>query len=48
MPAGWDDGGKYARAAEAAGLDVGNLLETGADARQLLEFVSNYRKRESE
>lgn len=48
LPAGWDEGGEYARVAEAAGLDVGSLLETGADARQLLKFVSNYRKRESE
>lgn len=41
---GWDDGGAYARAAEAAGVDVGGMLEAGVDAQQLLEFVSNYRK----
>ena len=43
-----DWGGKYARAAEAAGVDVGDMLEAGADARQLLEFVSTYRKEEGE
>eukprot|EP00903_Cladosiphon_okamuranus_P015272 g14113.t1 len=43
---GWDDGGEYARAAEAAGLDVGGMLEAGADAKQLLEFVSNFRRQE--
>lgn len=45
---GWDDGGEYARAAEAAGVDVGGMLEAGVDARQLLEFVSNYRQTEGE
>ncbi|CAM9172181.1 unnamed protein product, partial [Ascophyllum nodosum] len=43
-----DWGGKYARAAEAAGVDVGDMLEAGADARQLLEFVSTYRKEEGD
>ncbi|CAM9126962.1 unnamed protein product [Ectocarpus fasciculatus] len=48
MPAdlAWDDGGEYARAAEAAGVDVGGMLEAGVDAKHLLEFVSNYRKEE--
>lgn len=45
---GWDDGGEYARAAEAAGVDVGGMLEAGVDAKQLLEFVSNYRRQEGE
>lgn len=45
---GWDDGGEYARAAEAAGVDVGGMLEAGVDARQLLDFVSNYRPTEGE
>lgn len=44
----WSDGGEYARAAEAAGVDVGSMLEAGVDAKQLLEFVSNYRKEEGE
>lgn len=44
----WDDGGEYARAAEAAGVDVGGMLEAGVDAKQLLEFVSNFRRREGE
>lgn len=44
----WDDGGEYARAAEAAGVDVGGMLEAGVDAKHLLEFVSNYRKEEGE
>lgn len=44
----WDDGGKYARAAEAAGVDVGGMLEAGVDAKQLLDFVSNYRRTEGE
>lgn len=42
----WSDGGEYARAAEAAGVDVCGMLEAGVDAQQLLEFVSNYRKEE--
>lgn len=45
---GWSDGGEYARAAEAAGVDVIGMLEAGVDAQQLLEFVSNYRKEEGE
>lgn len=45
---GWDDGGEYARAAEAAGVDVGGMLEAGVDAKQLLEFVSNFRRHEGE
>lgn len=45
---GWDDGGDYARAAEVAGVDVGGMLEAGVDAKQLLDFVSNYRKTEGE
>ncbi|CAM9136348.1 unnamed protein product [Ectocarpus sp. 13 AM-2016] len=50
MPAdvAWDDGGEYARAAEAAGVDVGGMLEAGVDAKHLLEFVSNYRKEEGD
>lgn len=44
----WSDGGEYARAAEAAGVDVIGMLEAGVDAQQLLEFVSNYRKEEGE
>lgn len=43
---GWSDGGEIAQAAEAAGVDVGGMLEAGVDAQQLLEFVSNYRKEE--
>ena len=42
----WDDGGEYARAAEAAGVDVGGMLEAGVDAKRLLDFVSNFRRRE--
>lgn len=42
----WGDGGKYPCAAEAAGVDVGSMLEAGVDAKQLWEFVSNYRKEE--
>ncbi|CAM9489734.1 unnamed protein product [Laminaria digitata] len=45
---GWSDGGEYARAAEAAGVDVIGMLEAGVDAQQLLEFVSNYRKEEGD
>lgn len=44
----WNDGGEYARAAEAAGVDVGGMLEAGVDAKQLLEFVSNFRTHEGE
>lgn len=44
----WDDGGEYARAAEAAGVDVGGMLEAGVDAKQLLDFVSNFRRQEGE
>lgn len=44
----WDDGGEYARAAEAAGVDVGGMLEAGVDAKRLLDFVSNFRRREGE
>lgn len=44
----WSDGGEYAKAAEAAGVDVCGMLEAGVDAQQLLEFVSNYRKEEGE
>lgn len=44
----WDDGGEYARAAEAAGVDVGGMLEAGVDAKQLLEFVSNFRRQEGD
>lgn len=43
---GWDDGGECARAAEAAGVDVGGMLEAGVDAKHLLEFVSNFRRQE--
>jgi len=44
----WDDGGEYARAAEDAGVDVGGMLEAGVDAKRLLDFVSNFRRREGE
>lgn len=46
MGISWDDGGEYARAAEAAGVDVGGMLEAGVDAKQLLEFVAAFRKEE--
>ncbi|CAM9264054.1 unnamed protein product [Scytosiphon promiscuus] len=41
-----DDGGKDARAAEAAGVDVGGMLEAGVDAEHLLEFVAAFRNEE--
>lgn len=44
----WDDGGEYARAAEAAGVDVGGMLEAGVDTKQLLDFISNFRRDEGE
>lgn len=44
----WDDGGEYARAAEAAGVDIGGMLDAGVDAKKLLDFVSNYRRAEGE
>lgn len=47
-PPTWDDGGEYARAAEAVGLDVGGMLEAGVGARKLLEFVASYRRSEGE
>lgn len=46
MGISWDDGGEYASAAEAAGVDVGGMLEAGMDAKQLLEFVAAFRKEE--
>ncbi|CAM9128296.1 unnamed protein product, partial [Hapterophycus canaliculatus] len=44
----WDDGGEYARAAEAAGVDVGGMLEAGVEAKQLLEYVASFRKDEGD
>lgn len=44
----WHDSSEYARAAEAAGVDVHGMLEAGVDTGKLVDFVSNYRKAEGE
>lgn len=41
----WDAGTEYDdRARGGGGVQAGDMLEAGLDAKQLLQFVSNFRK----
>lgn len=41
----WDPGTEYDnRARWGGGVEAGDMLEAGLDAKQLLRFVSNFRK----